>query len=497
MAKFKRGFTLIELLVVIAIIGVLATVSIIALSNARAKSRDAKRLGDLKQMQTALEMYFNDKGAYPLSIDNGIFSTSSGSTSTYMYIKPASPTPADNTCSNNDNAYIYSVIDEGVSYTISTCLGGKVGDLNNGPICLSPSGFTNQTCSGKLAINWGDPGEQYLFTPLEAGDGNYVVGGMNGSNSYDFYLAKVDSAGTVIWEHNYGDSGTQIMYAGHPVEKTSDGGYILGGVSANDFYLVKTDSAGNVVAGWPKTYVYSLTQRVYAVRQTSDGGYIMAGTTGYPEDIFIIKTDASGSEQWHKTHDIGGDYHRVRDIIQTADGGYLLTGKASNALGGYLLKLDANGDIAPSGWSQTYTNFKEGKSLLQKADGTYMLAAQANDALYLANIDSVGNIIWENYYGDPDWYDILYSFTRANDGGYLLVGSNDIDGAGNNYDVYMVKVDGAGVEQWHKTFGIAGEDEYLYGVAKTSDGGYVFAGETSANGYDYYFVKTDSQGNTE
>lgn len=52
----KKGFTLIELLVVIAIIGLLATVSIVSLNSARVKSRDAKRLSDVKQLATILEM---------------------------------------------------------------------------------------------------------------------------------------------------------------------------------------------------------------------------------------------------------------------------------------------------------------------------------------------------------------------------------------------------------------------------------------------------------
>lgn len=63
--KTRKGFTLIELLVVIAIIGLLSTLAVIALNNARKKSRDAKRVADIKQVQTALEMYFNDKNAYP------------------------------------------------------------------------------------------------------------------------------------------------------------------------------------------------------------------------------------------------------------------------------------------------------------------------------------------------------------------------------------------------------------------------------------------------
>ena len=66
MIKNKKGFTLIELLVVIAIIGLLSTLAVVALNNARQKSRDAKRVADVKQIQTALELFYNDCGGYPV-----------------------------------------------------------------------------------------------------------------------------------------------------------------------------------------------------------------------------------------------------------------------------------------------------------------------------------------------------------------------------------------------------------------------------------------------
>ena len=63
--KNTEAFTLIELLVVIAIIGLLASIVLVALNQARVKSRDAKRVADLRQIQTALELYYSDSGAYP------------------------------------------------------------------------------------------------------------------------------------------------------------------------------------------------------------------------------------------------------------------------------------------------------------------------------------------------------------------------------------------------------------------------------------------------
>ncbi len=60
-----KGFTLIELLVVIAIIGLLASIILVSLGSARTKSRDAKRAADLKDFETALELYYSDNGHYP------------------------------------------------------------------------------------------------------------------------------------------------------------------------------------------------------------------------------------------------------------------------------------------------------------------------------------------------------------------------------------------------------------------------------------------------
>ncbi|MFC1612875.1 type II secretion system protein [Patescibacteria group bacterium] len=72
------GFTLIELLVVIAVIGLLSSIAFVSLDNARAKARDARRLAEIKQLQTALELYYDKNGAYPVSGNCGATSPNGG-----------------------------------------------------------------------------------------------------------------------------------------------------------------------------------------------------------------------------------------------------------------------------------------------------------------------------------------------------------------------------------------------------------------------------------
>lgn len=70
-SKTKTGFTLIELLVVISIIGMLASVVLVALNNARSKARDAKRMADFKQLGVAFELYYEQTGTEPANYSGG------------------------------------------------------------------------------------------------------------------------------------------------------------------------------------------------------------------------------------------------------------------------------------------------------------------------------------------------------------------------------------------------------------------------------------------
>lgn len=70
--KIGYGFTLIELTVVVAIIGLLSSIIYTQVDSARGKARDAKRIHDLKQIQTAIELFYAKYGHYPNNSENGI-----------------------------------------------------------------------------------------------------------------------------------------------------------------------------------------------------------------------------------------------------------------------------------------------------------------------------------------------------------------------------------------------------------------------------------------
>lgn len=151
----KGGFTLIELLVVITIIAVLASLSVVGLNSIRSKSRDTKRVGDIRQVQVALEMYKNDNNVYPSAITAGNAIVGPDG-QTYMAKVPAPPNKADGTCATDP--YTYSSVSPYSVYTITYCLGGTTGNLIGGNcqavpgnICSVPIYNTGATNPGTMA----------------------------------------------------------------------------------------------------------------------------------------------------------------------------------------------------------------------------------------------------------------------------------------------------------------------------------------------------------
>jgi type II secretion system protein G len=133
--NIKNGFTLIELLIVIAIIGVLATLLMVNFVGVRQRARDAQRKSDLRQLQSALEIYRSDNGNYPSGVSSaaalGICQPGQGKCTgsvacfgnpscSVIYMQTIPVDPNGSTYYNGGN-YFYASSDN-ATYTLGACL---------------------------------------------------------------------------------------------------------------------------------------------------------------------------------------------------------------------------------------------------------------------------------------------------------------------------------------------------------------------------------------
>ncbi len=147
----KKGFTLIELLVVIIILGVLAALIIGNFFTSLKKGRDARRKADLEQIQKALELYYEDKRAYPTQApDPGFVFDAQFADSGKVYMNRVPTDPLG-------TIYFYEAPADGSYYKLYACLEN---DQQMLPYLSSPARFTcNKNCKDKdnntVSCIWG------------------------------------------------------------------------------------------------------------------------------------------------------------------------------------------------------------------------------------------------------------------------------------------------------------------------------------------------------
>jgi len=335
-------------------------------------------------------------------------------------------------------------------------------------------------------------------------DGGYIVVGSTYSGGIpDVYLIKTDTNGIKQWDTTPLTGGI-----GYCVQQTTDGGYIITGSTfgISDALLVKTDSNG--VEQWNTTFGAAKYDAGYSVQQTTDGGYIIAGAYTYVPppgdyDAWLIKTDANGVQQWDQK--FGGTFSDYAySVQQTSDGGYILAGSTNPTNTNddvYLIKTDASGIAV---WTKSYGggNDDYGQSVQQTSDGGYIVAGWTESFgagladVYLIKTDASGNTAWTKTYGGAN-YDDSRSVWQTSDGGYVIAGSTLSFGAGFS-DVYLIKTDTTGNEQWNETFGGV-QSDYGYWAQETTDGGYIIVGDTSSYGAgssDVWLIKIGGGGPT-
>lgn len=310
------------------------------------------------------------------------------------------------------------------------------------------------------------------------------------------------------WEKKYGGN---LIDWGNCIQQTSDGGYIISGTYYRNawslwysyFYLIKIDIEGN--EEWSQTYgPYDSEHVGKCVQQTKDGGYVVAGFQGvtYKYDITVHKTDENGTLIWSQTFGDPDAYDIAQSIQQTSDGGYIVTG-TTNSFGAelsdiLLLKIDANGKQE---WVITLGGFNQdsGNCIKETSDGGFVIVGETdsygnNGDVYLVKTDNLGEEEWNKTFGGNGW-DVGNSVQQTTDDGYIISGRYENEDG--NVNVFLLKTDSSGNELWNKTFGGKDYDEG-YCVQQTSDGGYFIVGFYTDPKYydpDILLIKTDTSGN--
>ena len=335
-------------------------------------------------------------------------------------------------------------------------------------------------------------------------DGGYIVLGTTrsyGNGESDILLVKIDNVGNEEWRKTFGGINKDI---GNSVQQTTDGGYIISGTtfvnSSNpDLWLIKTDSNGE--EEWNKTFGGNRGEYGGSVQQTSDGGYIFIGSFFSVEknqDIWLIKTDSNGEEEWNKIFGQEGNFEMGYSVQETSDGGFILLGEDYDTKSmGYLIKTDSQGIEE---WSNNKYDSVFGTYVQQTTDGGYIFTGFTTSGSYsyilLIKTDSNGNEEWNQTYGGGGG-DGGNSVQQTTDGGYIITGWTGSFGKGST-DVWLIKTNSQGTEEWNKTLGGSSQDDGS-SIQQTSDGGFVIIGKTESFGsgdYDIWLIKTDSQGNT-
>lgn len=373
---------------------------------------------------------------------------------------------------------------------------------------VKPSESSSQSSAIEWSETYGGTNLDSAMCVAQTSDEGYALTGYTmsfGVGGWDIWLIKTDVNGNEQWNKTYGGSpgSTRGDEGARWLIQTSDDGYALAGDTWSfaarlaDFWLVKTDMNGN--EQWNKTYDGKGWDGACSVLQTNEGGYAMVGFTAYGElgpdvDFWLVRTDINGNQLWAKTFGgAGEDYGR--SFVQTSDGGYALAGWTNSfGAGGndfWLVKTDVNGNQQ---WAKTYGGSSDdmGYSVVQTSDGGYAISGYTESfgagCYLLIKTDSTGNQMWAKTYGSTI-RDHPSSMIQTRDGGFAISGYTTI-GAGD-LDLWMVKTDAYGNQEWNTTLGGANSDVARC-VIQTDDNGYALAGDTSSYGAgasDFWLVK--------
>jgi hypothetical protein len=200
------------------------------------------------------------------------------------------------------------------------------------------------------------------------GSSDHDLTGNHGS--WDVWVMKINQSGDVIWSKNFGGSQEDF---GQEVISTQDGGFLVGGFSSSndfdvtgnfgnaDYWVLKLDQAGNLL--WNKNYGGSMDDYLYGLAETEEGDFGLVGytyssdflvTNNYGDlDVWLVKIDSSGNLIWDRNY--GGSSSEEGHAITSLDNQFLITGMSSDIdhdvtesfgwVDLWMFKVDGNGEL--------------------------------------------------------------------------------------------------------------------------------------------------------
>lgn len=364
-------------------------------------------------------------------------------------------------------------------------------------LLITTSLFAQQAADTLWTKTYGGSGNDEALSVCQTDDGGFIIVGTTASfdaGVSDIWLIKTNESGEEEWNRTFGGDGEDRGTCG---QQTTDGGYIIAGTTqsnaagVSNIWLIKTDAGGDEL--WSNTFGGNADDLASSVKQTGDGGYVIVGLTeSYSTgltDVWLVKTDENGNEEWSRSYG-GQNYDNGFSVQQTLDGGYIIAGTTESYGAGltdiWIIKTDEDGMVE---WDQTFggTSVDVATSVQQTSDEGFIIAGNTlsyGAGLYdvwLIKTDEDGNEQWSQTYGGSN-FDVARSVEQVEGGGYIVAGFSKSFSNGEN-DVYIIRVDEAGEELWHKTYG-GEEDDIANSIQQTSDGGFIVAGYTNSFGQD-------------
>lgn len=337
---------------------------------------------------------------------------------------------------------------------------------------------------------------QYLASGSSIQKNQNPTAGSNQNKGYDYHILKLDQLGQKVWEKYF--SGNQHDYLSSTVA-TQEGGFLLVGTSysslaidkkqksngSSDLWIIKVDENGE--EEWQKTIGTRYSEEARSVTQTTDKGFVVVGSTNNPKlgygskDVLVVKLDKAGKIISQLI--LGGKgLDEVEKVIPTNDGGVLMGIYSRSGVNEGQSKSKINSKDLLSQKSGPNLNNNLASNSKLATPSTNQNSSTSNDQ-HSSNSDSPA---------DTESYDInFYGKAYANYG---------------EGDYWIVKLDKNGTVQWEKNFG-GSEDDHIRTMALT-DTGYIIGGEsrseTSGNkrakleeGTDLWLLSLDYDGNEE